>query len=520
MSEKLRINFVLPPAPNISGGPLAILEYANRFLERGHIVTVTTYPDAFWSGQNPFPWFDFKGKICFKRMRNSGLRDSCLSTAALQLLGRNDIRKAANAIVGNLGLEGLRQILLQAAEHLPERTTVEFLTYELLSSLHTTEVIPECDLNIATFWSTAFPVFFSRKGKPVYFMQHYEEILYPQQPAFILQRLAARTSYQLPLHKVANSSWLQRQIKQRFDQDVPFSNNGLVLSDFAPRPKISEMDDVIRVVTYTHHLDWKGFGDAVAAMAIVRRRYGSRVEWNVFGYRHPTLTEDNLYARYKYHPKLSFAELANLYATSDVVLCPSWYESFPLPPLEAMASGTAVVTTSDGTEDYAFHEQNALVVPSRGVEQMAAAVSRLIEDEHLRARLAGEGRKIAERFTWDRAVQERERILLGIHRGQLACDVWNPSNLGLVDGAGIEFERAPSDIQARESALFWQQNDLFLLHNGTKRHVAGADVIPLLVRSDLKYISLDHLAAIRTPTGPPIFTSADIPHDLGTSRVV
>ena len=70
--DGLRINFVLPPSPKISGGPLAILEYANRFIDRGHSVTITTYPDSMWEGDNPFPWFDFKGTIHYKRARGAG----------------------------------------------------------------------------------------------------------------------------------------------------------------------------------------------------------------------------------------------------------------------------------------------------------------------------------------------------------------------------------------------------------------------------------------------------------------
>ena len=36
-----------------------------------------------------------------------------------------------------------------------------------------------------------------------------------------------------------------------------------------------------------------------------------------------------------------------------------------------MASGTAVVTTDYGTEDYAFHEKNALVIGSRDVKAIS-----------------------------------------------------------------------------------------------------------------------------------------------------
>ena len=512
--ERLRINFVLPPAPAISGGPLAILEYANRFIDRGHAVSITTYPDTMWTGENPFPWFDFKGPVLFKRLRGGASTPPSVSVASLQLMGRDDFKALSDAVFGSFGIEGLREIVMRSCGDLAEKLPFEFLVHELLVCMHTMEVMPPCDLNIATLWTTAFPVFFSRKGKPVHFMQHYEEVFVPLQPAFVLHRLGARFAHALPMYKVANSSWLQGVIRERFGQEVPFSNNGFVLSDFNPQPKKSASDGIVRVFTYSRPEEWKGFADAVAAMSMVKARYGSRIEWNVFGYAHPDLREDNPYARYTYHPKLPFAELAKLYAVSDIALCPSWFESFPLPPLEAMASGTAVVTTNYGTEDYAVHDENALVVGTRRVDDMAAAICRLVENESERHRLAAAGRKTAERFTWELAVQRREKILFDIHHGKTEYDVMTSAKLGLKDSMGIEFESAPHDINARQPGLFWHQGHLYFLHKGVKRHVATADVIPFLLKLDLQYIEIDNLTAVRTPSGFPITTAADVPSSI------
>ena len=511
MNDKLKLNFVMPPCPKISGGPLAILEYASRFIERGHTVSITTYPDTMWGGTNPFPWFDFKGPIYYKRLRNEPAREPTISVESLRTIADNDYKTLADTIMGNFGLHGLREIILRSCENIPDKRPVDFLVQEIITCLQTIDIMPECDLNIATLWATALPVYLSQKGKPVYFMQHYEEIFYPLQPAYMMHRLAARLSYALPMFKVANSSWLQRVIRERTGQSIPFSNNGLILSDFAPGPKLSSADGVIRIFTYSRPDEWKGFGDAVAAISRVRARYGARIEWNVFGYRHPDLPEDNPFAKYTYHPRLSFRELAHLYAISDIVLCPSWYESFPLPPLEAMASGTAVVTTGYGTEDYAVHEQNALVVGSRDIEGMVVALSRLIEDDTLRNRLAVAGRHTAQEFTWDRAVELRENILLDIHRGSVQYDVLASAKLGLADSWGLEFERAPRDLVIPESAICCKNGNLFLIHGGVRHHVMSPDIIPALLKGSVQYIELDNLTMARIPMGLPISKLADVP---------
>ncbi len=501
----------MPPVPKISGGPLAILEYANRFIERGHTVTITTFPDSMWAGDDPFPWFQFNGRVFYKKTRVAIDSGTSVSPAALDLIGRHDFSALRQTVLGNFGLEGVRDIFVNSGSRLEQPLPFNFLTQELLTWIHTMEVMPDCDLNIATLWTTAFPVFFSGKGKPVFFMQHYEEVFYEMHPSYALHKLGARMAYALPLYKVANSSWLQKLIADRFGQNIPFSNNGIEITDFFPLPKKSLNDGILRVITYARPEEWKGFADAVAAMSEIRARYGARVEWRVFGYRHPHLTENNSYAPYTYHPKLSFKQLAELYATSDIAICPSWYESFPLPPLEAMASGTAVVTTEYGVEDYAFHEQNALVVQPRQTDEMVNAIARLIDDPDLRARLAEAGRKTAESFHWERAVEKRERILQQIHSSDPGYDILRSLKLGLKDGSGREFESAPEGVSVAKQGMFWHDNRLFVLHNGVKRHVEKAEILPLLMQHRLKYVEMDSLTIERTPLGPSLGKAADIP---------
>ena len=92
------------------------------------------------------------------------------------------------------------------------------------------------------------------------------------------------------------------------------------------------------------------------------------------------------------------------------MLCPSLYESFPLPPLEAMACGTPVVTTRIGTEDYAFNEKNCLVVPPRQPKAIAEAILRLLKDDSMQERFRKEGLKTAKQFTYDNTVDKLEKI--------------------------------------------------------------------------------------------------------------
>lgn len=105
-------------------------------------------------------------------------------------------------------------------------------------------------------------------------------------------------------------------------------------------------------------------------------------------------------------------ELAELYRQASVYLCASSYESFPLPPVEAMACGTPVVATRNvGVLEYAVDGTNALLADIGDVEGLAAAVDRVLRDEGLADRLRAGGAATAASFRWDEIVDRMEALL-------------------------------------------------------------------------------------------------------------
>ncbi|MGC1851926.1 MAG: glycosyltransferase, partial [Solirubrobacterales bacterium] len=77
--------------------------------------------------------------------------------------------------------------------------------------------------------------------------------------------------------------------------------------------------------------------------------------------------------------------------------------------LESLAAARPVVGTSLGVEGVGFEsERHGLVADSSA--GMAAAVTRLLDDGELRARLARQGRELAERFRWPLALAPVEEL--------------------------------------------------------------------------------------------------------------
>lgn len=99
--------------------------------------------------------------------------------------------------------------------------------------------------------------------------------------------------------------------------------------------------------------------------------------------------------------------MAEFYRRCDLFVLPSRMEAFPLPPLEAMACGCAVVSTAcGGVEDYAEDGVNCLLVPPGDPASLAAAVWRACTDDPLRSRLERHGAMTARRFEREAMVRE------------------------------------------------------------------------------------------------------------------
>ena len=98
------------------------------------------------------------------------------------------------------------------------------------------------------------------------------------------------------------------------------------------------------------------------------------------------------------------ADLPALYRQATMLVYPSLYEGFGLPPLEAMACGTPVVTSKTTSLPEVVGEA-ALTVDPTSVEEIAAAMARLLDDASLRRHLHQAGLARAAEFTWSRTAE-------------------------------------------------------------------------------------------------------------------
>ena len=93
------------------------------------------------------------------------------------------------------------------------------------------------------------------------------------------------------------------------------------------------------------------------------------------------------------------------YDLAKVFVFPSLYEGFGLPPLEAMAHGTPVLTSNTSSIPEVVGNAAVMVNPENLFEMMRA-LQRVLLDPPLRERLRCAGYEQAKKFSWDRSVAE------------------------------------------------------------------------------------------------------------------
>mgnify|MGYP005809947895 CR=1 FL=1 len=103
------------------------------------------------------------------------------------------------------------------------------------------------------------------------------------------------------------------------------------------------------------------------------------------------------------------------YDAAKIFVFPSLYEGFGLPPLEAMAHGTPVVTSNTSSLPEVVGNAAVLVNPEN-VFDIMRALHRVLLDQPLRERLKQRGYEQAQRYSWDASVQRILQIYAEVVR--------------------------------------------------------------------------------------------------------
>jgi len=284
---------------------------------------------------------------------------------------------------------------------------------ELLPDIyHSIETAPPADFIVGSYFLTIWKIkdFGVSKGRPIHLVQGDEPVHWSDHPI-------SRRAFTHPLFKRIIISDYQYSFAEKYNQVIIGKiHNGVDSALFHPGPPESRRRT--RICFINREGPNKGVADVVAALRLV---FAARRDIDVvsFGFsKGPPVPPGGLLARLMhkglevhYECQPSPERIADIYCTSRIYTCASLSEGSPLPPLEAMASGTAVVTTKAGI-DYGQDGENLLFCDDHDPPHMADKILQVLNDDALFARLSENGLKTARGRTWERMVEEFEGVLL------------------------------------------------------------------------------------------------------------
>lgn len=268
----------------------------------------------------------------------------------------------------------------------------------------TAALAEEDAIKIATWWNTGSPVWTASvlRGIPVFFVQDIETSYYPDDER---TRHAVLSGYRNEFRYMTISGWNADRLRE-LGLESTLVPPGIDLDMFRPLPEVTRRDDMLLALGRTNPL--KNLPLTIDAWKALLRE--PLPELCLFGIE-PVL--GSTYGT-RYVQKPSDEGVNTLFNQATVFVQTSTHEGFCLPPLEAMATGAAVVCTdSHGNRDFCVDGENCLM-PEATVASVSSAITRLLDDPQLRARLGEAGRVTARDYAWERRIDELEAFLKGV----------------------------------------------------------------------------------------------------------
>lgn len=265
---------------------------------------------------------------------------------------------------------------------------------------------PDADVSIATWWATARAVDDSprTKGVGIHFIQGWE--IFPGQPV-----RSVIEAWQRPLAKLVISKKLYRIATEEFGfRDARHVPNGVDTEQFFATKRGKQ---AAPTVGYLHTSSTvKGIDVCLATLKQLRQKFPQlrvlALSAKAPCDKYPVLEGTELWQS---PPQRRIREL---YQQCDLWLCGSRSEGFHLPPLEAMACRTPVVSTAvGGPVDIIDPGRNGFLAPIEDVPALSEHSAHVLSlSGRAWQQLSDGAHATAQRHDWRRATDAFEAALL------------------------------------------------------------------------------------------------------------
>lgn len=104
-------------------------------------------------------------------------------------------------------------------------------------------------------------------------------------------------------------------------------------------------------------------------------------------------------------------DLSALYKNAELFIWLSCYEGFGLPPLEAMTSGTLVITTKTSSLPEVVNDSALFVKNPKDINEISEKIYKGLTDKALKEELIKKGLKQAQKFSWQKTAKQTLKLL-------------------------------------------------------------------------------------------------------------
>jgi len=268
--------------------------------------------------------------------------------------------------------------------------------------------IPPADVHVATWFPTVVPTVRARLAPKVFHFSQGWEAIYPN-TAHRWDEIDE--AYRQPVPKLLISAHLLTLFQGRYPGPYHVLPQAIRPEDYrpsGPEPEGARRPPIVGVVGPFEAAN-KGIRVALAAVGRLRAS-GRDVTLHRASQLPLSEAERTLLPCDLYRHGASVSEMADFYRGLDLLIHPSFEaEGFPLPPLEAMASGAPVVLTNIPSFD-PIPRDAASFVPPGDDGAMAREAARLLDDAVLWKARRRRGLEVAGTFTLGPVLDRLEAI--------------------------------------------------------------------------------------------------------------
>lgn len=268
--------------------------------------------------------------------------------------------------------------------------------------------LPPADVHVATWFPTVVPTVRARLAPKIFHLSQGWEAIYPNTSD---RRDEIDEAYRQSVPKLLTSAHLLSLFEGRYPGPYHVLPPAIRSNDYrpsGPEPEGARRPPTVGIVG-PFEAPNKGIRVALAALARLRAT-GREIRLHRASQLPQSDAERALLACALYRHGISVTEMADFYRGLDLLIHPSFEaEGFPVPPLEAMASGVPVILT-DIPSYGPIPRDAAAFVPPGDDAAMALEAARLLDDANLWRERRRRGLEVASRFSLGPVLDELERI--------------------------------------------------------------------------------------------------------------